>query len=180
MYLQIFRVVNISFKKCNTDDLELLTALSKSTFIAAFEAVNNPDDFQAYVASAFHVDTIADELSNQHSSFYFIFKDNTLTGYLKLNEKGAQNEQFDSPSVELERFYISSQFQGEKIGQKALSRILEMTKVEQVAFLWLGVWEENHGAIRFYERLGFKKFGTHPYMLGNDRQTDWLMKYDFS
>jgi ribosomal protein S18 acetylase RimI-like enzyme len=46
-------------------------------------------------------------------------------------------------------------------------------------YLWLGVWEHNRGAIRFYERHGFVKFGEHPYYVGNDCQTDWMMRLDF-
>lgn len=46
--------------------------------------------------------------------------------------------------------------------------------------LWLGVWQENKGAIQFYERHGFQKFGTHPYFIGSDEQTDWLMRFHLS
>lgn len=40
----------------------------------------------------------------------------------------------------------------------------------------LGVWEHNHRALRFYEKNGFIAFGTHIFQLGNDQQTDILMK----
>jgi ribosomal protein S18 acetylase RimI-like enzyme len=42
--------------------------------------------------------------------------------------------------------------------------------------LWLGVWEKNEPAIRFYEKNGFKKFSKHIFKLGNDEQTDLLLK----
>jgi ribosomal protein S18 acetylase RimI-like enzyme len=41
--------------------------------------------------------------------------------------------------------------------------------------LWLGVWEKNPNAIGFYERLGFKKVGTHAFRFGSEMQTDLLM-----
>ena len=44
--------------------------------------------------------------------------------------------------------------------------------------LWLGVWEKNTKALAFYERVGFRKFGRHIFMLGNDRQEDFLLRYD--
>jgi ribosomal protein S18 acetylase RimI-like enzyme len=44
--------------------------------------------------------------------------------------------------------------------------------------IWLGVWEKNSRAISFYTKFGFKKFATHVFMLGDDAQTDWLMKKD--
>ena len=41
--------------------------------------------------------------------------------------------------------------------------------------LWLGVWEHNARAIRFYEKCGFRDAGSHPFLLGNDLQTDRIM-----
>jgi ribosomal protein S18 acetylase RimI-like enzyme len=45
---------------------------------------------------------------------------------------------------------------------------------------WLGVWEHNPRAIAFYEKWGFKQFGTHPFLLGKDLQTDILMKKELT
>jgi ribosomal protein S18 acetylase RimI-like enzyme len=42
--------------------------------------------------------------------------------------------------------------------------------------IWLGVWERNTRAIEFYTKWGFKKFSEHIFMLGDEQQTDWLMK----
>ena len=169
----------LSFKICSSGDLDTLVKLSISTFTDAFEKVNNPDDFKAYIKSAFSKEKIHSELSNPNSSFYFIYDDGVLAGYFKLNEKNAQNEQFNQATIELERLYILKKHQGKSIGNKALLKIKEMAKAKKVHFLWLGVWEHNHNALKFYERHGFKKFGTHPYMLGSDKQTDWLMKFEF-
>ena len=46
--------------------------------------------------------------------------------------------------------------------------------------LWLGVWEKNQRAIDFYSKWGFEKFGDQKFVLGDDIQTDWLMKKDIS
>jgi ribosomal protein S18 acetylase RimI-like enzyme len=42
--------------------------------------------------------------------------------------------------------------------------------------VWLGVWEENHRAIRFYTKNGFVVFDKHVFIMGNDEQTDLLMQ----
>ena len=43
-------------------------------------------------------------------------------------------------------------------------------------YIWLGVWEENPRATRFYQKNGFVAFGKHIFKLGDDEQTDILMK----
>jgi len=170
--------MDLSFKKCTLLDLDLLAEISKSTFISSFEKVNNPNDFKTYITSAFSKEKIKSELLNLHSTFYFVYLDDDLVGYFKLNEKDAQNEQFEEASIELERIYVKVGFQGKQIGKEMLFKVIEIAKSKDVVFLWLGVWEHNDAAIRFYERYDFKKFSTHPYYLGSDRQTDWLLKME--
>ena len=41
--------------------------------------------------------------------------------------------------------------------------------------VWLGVWDRNERAIRFYESWGFHRSGTQPFLLGTDLQTDLVM-----
>jgi len=168
--------MNLSFKECTIVDLDPLIEISRNTFIASFEKVNNPNDFKTYISSAFNKEKVKSELLNPHSTFYFVYLDDKLVGYFKLNEKDAQNEQFEEASIELERIYVKEVFQGRQIGKKMLFKVIEISKTKEVIFLWLGVWEHNDAAIRFYERYNFKKFSTHPYYLGSDKQTDWILK----
>ena len=67
-------------------------------------------------------------------------------------------------------------FQGKQIGKAMLYKAIAIARSKKASFLWLGVWKKNKEAIKFYERYGFKKFMTHPYLIGKDKQTDWLMK----
>lgn len=172
--------MSLVFRKCVVEDLASLVEISRTTFIVAFEADNNPKDFNAYIEKAFSTKRIEKELLNPDSAFYFVYKENNLVGYLKLNIGNAQTEQLDLEGMELERIYVLHKYQGQQIGKQMLDKTISLARKEQVEFLWLGVWEENKKAIRFYKRYGFIKFGTHPYYIGADKQTDWLMKYSLS
>jgi ribosomal protein S18 acetylase RimI-like enzyme len=59
-----------------------------------------------------------------------------------------------------------------------MQRCIEIAKEMHREIIWLGVWEHNQQAINFYTKWGFEKFGEHDFVLGNDVQTDWLMKKD--
>ena len=111
-------------------------------------------------------------------SFYFLCIDDTHAGYFKLNEADAQTENFGKTAIEIERIYVIPKLQGKKLGEAMLKKTMEIAKEKQAEFLWLGVWERNIHAIRFYERLGFRHFGSHDFYIGNDRQTDLLMKLE--
>ena len=68
--------------------------------------------------------------------------------------------------------------QGKRLGQQLLQKAIQLASKANKQYIWLGVWEHNTDAIRFYQKHGFSKFGTHPYYVGKDKQTDWLLRFD--
>ena len=170
--------MELSFKICELKDLGTLIEISKDTFITAFEKDNNPSDFQSYIDDAFSVKKIKAELENPNSTFHFVYLKNKLIGYFKLNENDAQSEQFEAQTLELERIYVIDSFQGKGIGKQMLFQVIDIAKFKELNFLWLGVWQENKSAVRFYERYNFKIFHEHAYYIGKEKQMDWLMKLE--
>jgi len=168
--------MNLTFEKCTIKDLNVLVNISRDTFVHAFETQNDPEDFWDYINEAFNENAMIEQLLNSNSEFYFVYLKNVLVGYFKLNKNEAQTEQFAKRSMELERIYVLKDFQNQGIGKLMLLKVIDIAKHCKASFLWLGVWQENKNAVRFYETFGFKKFGAHPYFIGKDKQTDWLMK----
>jgi diamine N-acetyltransferase len=101
-----------------------------------------------------------------------------VIGYLKVNSADAQTELKNLQALEIERIYVKKEFQGKKAGQFMYEKALELANQQKAPYLWLGVWERNAKAIRFYKKNGFVEFDKHRFMLGSDEQTDLLMKVD--
>lgn len=111
------------------------------------------------------------------SQFYFAEKDGEVFGYLKVNFAEAQTEaQEQIDALEIKRIYVLQQYHGSEVGQKLYEQALEIARNRKATYLWLGVWEENSRAIRFYQKQGFIEFGQHIFQLGDDAQRDVLMK----
>jgi ribosomal protein S18 acetylase RimI-like enzyme len=166
----------ISIKRVTESDADQLLDLSRKTFFDAFAHLNNPADMEAYAAMAFRHEKLLSELLDPDTSFYFAFVDSAIAGYIKLNTGSAQTEFKDEDGLEVERIYVHAAFQGRQVGNQLLNFAINAAIEHQHPYIWLGVWEHNHGAIRFYERNGFKPFSTHSFMQGSDTQTDILMK----
>ena len=172
--------MELTFTKCSLKDAEQLRLISEQTFVNAFEKYNDPADFKDYIEKAFAFNKIKSELLNANSEFYFVFRNDMLVGYFKLNVLSAQSDVKRDDSIELERIYVLKEYQNLGLGKQFLHHIKNIALVKNKKMLWLGVWEENARAIKFYERHGFQKFDTHPYFIGSDEQTDWLMQFDLS
>ncbi|WP_136467877.1 GNAT family N-acetyltransferase [Flagellimonas onchidii] len=170
--------MELYLQQCTLSDLDLLVKISLETFAAAFEKHNDPRDFSDYVTSAFNNHKLSAEIQNPNSWFYFVKHNEETIGYIKLNRGEAQSDIKDDKSLELERIYVLQPYQGKGIGRWILEQIRQLALKQRVDFIWLGVWEKNEAAIRFYQKHGFTKFGAHPYYIGKDKQTDWLMRSD--
>lgn len=166
----------MQIRKLNTTDLENLRKISIQTFKETFSDVNAEEDMQKYLVEKLSVEKLKSELENVNSEFYFAENNDEILGYLKLNFKDAQTEKVEENHFEIERIYILKAFLGQKIGQILFDKAIEIGRERNLEYAWLGVWEENHRAIKFYEKNGFKIFGKHKFVLGKDVQTDLLMK----
>ena len=170
----------ITYIQCEVGQLDRLVEISKTTFIAAFQDQNDPTDFNSYIVRAFSRERLHAELLDTNTEFYLVYVEKALAAYFKLNSHDAQTDIKQKESMELERIYVLEDFQGQQLGKQLLQLVKRLAKAQGKTFLWLGVWEKNGRAIQFYQRHGFYKFGTHPYFIGTDEQTDWLMRYDLS
>jgi ribosomal protein S18 acetylase RimI-like enzyme len=99
-----------------------------------------------------------------------------VIGYLKLNFGQAQTELQDEKALEIERIYLLKEFHGKNVGQLLYDKALQIARQKNVDYVWLGVWEENRRAINFYTKNGFVEFDKHIFKLGNEEQTDKMMK----
>ena len=168
--------MDIIIKKISIKELAQLEKIGKTTFSETFAEHNTKEDLEKYLKESFAADKLIAELENPDAVFYFAEVDDNVIGYLKINFGDAQTELRDNKAVEIERIYILQAYHGKKIGQLLFNKAIEIAKEHQAHYVWLGVWEENHRALQFYKKNGFVQFDTHIFKLGNDEQTDIMMK----
>ena len=162
----------------DVNDLGELKRIGIQAFSESFASGNNPSDVKQCLQEAFDLKTLRRELLNPESRFFFLYEAGILLGYSKINTGKAQTELQESTGMEIERIYVLKDHQGRGLGAWMLKRFQTMARAEGTSYLWLGVWEENHAAIRFYKQHGFVTFGKHPYYVGSDRQMDWMMRLE--
>lgn len=169
-------VDQIEINKASIGDLESVKRIGRETFFETFAESNTEADMKTYLDQNFSDSKLTGELNNPDSHFFIAWEGQEPIGYLKLNTGKAQTEIRDDVSIEIERIYVKHAYHGKKVGQLLYEKGLDIALKMNKEFIWLGVWEENSKAIRFYEKNGFVTFDKHKFMLGEDEQTDILMK----
>ncbi len=167
---------SITIQKVTLNELEKLQKIGQQTFFETFSTGNSDDNMTAYLEESFASDKLTRELQNVNSFFYFALSNDQVVGYLKLNIGNSQTEKQNDDALEIERIYVSQKFHGKKVGQLLYEKAVLEAENHRVEYIWLGVWEGNARAIRFYEKNGFFEFGQHIFKLGEDEQIDILMK----
>ena len=165
-------------RQIGIQDIEQLQAIGRQTFAETFAESNSAEDMAKYLEEAYAHDKLSAELTDPNSEFYLASLEQEVIGYLKLNFGNAQTELKDNKALEIERIYVAKAFHGKKLGQLLYDKAIEVAKEKKVDYIWLGVWEENHRAIQFYTKNGFVAFDKHVFVLGDDAQTDIMMKLE--
>lgn len=172
--------MQIGLKKIEVSQSIELHELAVQTFDETFASQNTPKNMQWYFETTMTLENTKKELSNPDSYFYFAFHHEQIIGYLKLNFNAAQTETvLGNTAFEIERIYIKREFQGKGLGSELFNTALHLGREKGYNQMWLGVWEHNDKAIHFYKKKGLKAFDQHIFQLGDDAQTDILMRLDF-
>lgn len=169
---------SIKTLKITIEDIKLLQEIGKRTFAETFSSDNSEEDMKKYLNDKFSIKALKTEFADKNVEFYFAKLERQIIGYLKINFGDAQTEIKDENAIEIERIYVLKEFHGKKVGQLLCNKAIQVATLRKVDYIWLGVWEENQKAIRFYKKNGFVEFSKHIFKLGNDEQTDIMMKLE--
>ena len=170
----------ITIRRATDADAVTLSRFAERVFAEAFAADNDPDDMAHYMSGAFTVERQAAEIADPASVVLLAELAGgagtpTLAGYAHLQEVPPPPQVAGIRPLELKRFYIDAPYHGRGFAPVLMAAVVRAAVDQGARTLWLGVWEHNARAIAFYRRHGFERVGEHEFMLGSDRQTDWLM-----
>lgn len=170
--------MNTELIRCTPADADTLRDLGIITYYETFGPKNTQEDMEIYTRNAYDVRRLRKELADPNSEYYFLYANGSLAGYIKLNEAPSQSDINDPDSLEVQRIYVSGRFQGMGLGRYLLNTAISMARERKKKYLWLGAWEHNEKALRFYKKMGLSPVGTHPFLMGTDWQTDYIMRFN--
>jgi ribosomal protein S18 acetylase RimI-like enzyme len=166
----------VTFRVATISDAITIARIGAETFKVAFGLDNTPEDMEEYLAANFSRDVIRDLLAEASSTFLLGYEGGKVIGYAMLRKGAPPSSVMGSSPIELVRFYVVEGFLGLGYGSELMRACLAKAQEMGHATIWLGVWEKNDRAVRFYEKWGFRKVGTKRFILGRDVQRDFIMQ----
>jgi ribosomal protein S18 acetylase RimI-like enzyme len=168
--------MQINIRQALATDAEAISHISERTFRDTYAVFNTPENMDNYVRTYFNVEQVITELADPLNTFVLALEQEEVIGFAKLCTGKIPEELTGKRSIEIERIYVDRQFHGKNTGPLLMQFILDLATQQRFEVVWLGVWENNPKAFRFYEKWGFMRFGEQIFQLGDDAQTDWLLR----
>ena len=164
---------SLRFRRATLDDAAPLAAFATHAFIETFGEDNDPEDLREYIESMYGPAQQADEIRDENVATWLVEDGGgALIGYVQLRSKRVPPCVGGERPVEIYRFYVARAAHGTGVAQALMSTAFAQAREWGADVLWLGVWEHNPRAMKFYRKFGFADAGSIDFFVGPDRQTD--------
>jgi len=145
----------INTRRATLDDAVLISVLASATFYEAYFEQDESENLAAYIHESFEIETVRSELAEPGSIFFIALQDGKAVGYARLIENSPIDCIAHTNIIELRRIW---------------------PKGRGFENLWLGVWEENIRAQRFYAKFGFRNVGSITFPYGDVTGTNLVLE----
>ncbi len=164
-----------TIRKANRSDAASLSQLAERTFRETFGGMNTAGNMDLHCRDSYSESIQAAEISNPNMVTFRADHRDELVGFAQVRWGSAPDCVRGSAPGEIQRLYVASDWHGKGVAQDLMNACIDEMKRRGSDVVWLGVWERNHRAIKFYKKLGFVELGDHVFRLGSDPQRDIVM-----
>lgn len=163
----------IRFEALNTSHATELSKIASKIFLDTFLPTNKAEPVYDYVEKHLNEESFRETISDPRFRTVGVFSGDVLVGYIQmvLNTK----ESYEGTPLELKRFYLLEAQHGRGIAKDMMAMCYQIAKEWGYNKFWLGVWEHNDRAQKFYAKCGFRKVSSHDFDMGGEIQTDDIL-----
>lgn len=169
----------MTIRELTTTDIPELVTLATKIFRETFTHLNTPEAMEGFISKDYTFENFQRELDEPDSKYFFACDDDgKAIAYMRLRKNSEVDHFLGNNHIEIQRIYVDQAYHGRKVADQLMQLAIDVAREKKHDWIWLGVWEHNPRAQRFYQKWGFERFSEHDFYMGDERQTDWLMKKD--
>ncbi len=166
----------IRIRKAKIEEVPAVRELAIEVYTDTFADQNTPANLQAFYRDSYNLPKFKSEFHEAGATLYLATDELKIIGFLRLRQSREVEKQLGLNTVELHRLYVHRDYHGTSASRLLMEKAMSYAMEKKFEWMWLGVWEKNFRAQKFYAKWGFERFGEHVFQMGDDPQTDWLLK----
>lgn len=156
-------------------DAPALAELARRTFMDAFGAGSDPHDLALHVARAYGVPQQSAEIAHPEITTLLAEAGGRAAAYAQIRRGTPPSCVPAGHAAEIARFYVDQAWHGRGLAQRLMTAALAHARGMGVRTVWLMVYDQNHRALAFYAREGFREAGRHGFLFGNTLEMDYVL-----
>lgn len=165
-----------TIRRATPNDAEALSRIGAETFTETFGHLYPPEDLAAFLEAAYGLEKSRRDLADPAKAAWLVEADGEVVGHALAGPCDLPHDEVTPACGELKRLYVLKRLQGDGTGSRLMAQVLAWLERDGARPLWLGVWSENHGAQRLYERMGFGKVGEYEFLVGQTRDLEFILR----
>jgi ribosomal protein S18 acetylase RimI-like enzyme len=163
-------------RRAGPADAETLSALGARTFTETFAHLYDPEDLKGFLEEAYGPERTRADLADPAKASWLVEADGVAIGYALAGPCGLPHDEATPACGELKRIYFLKGHQGGGLGRRLFAEVMDWLQSDGPRAVWIGVWSENFGAQRFYERHGFEKVGEYGFPVGRTVDREFILR----
>ena len=165
-----------TIRRATVDDAAVLAELGTATFIETWAHLYSPADLHAYLDEHHATAAYAKALASPDYAIWIVERDGKAIGYAQAGPCSLPHADVRPEDRELKRLYLVKSEQNGGTGRALMDEAMAWMLRDGQRSLWLSVWSENFGAQRFYARYGFGLAGEYEYIVGQQRDREFIYR----
>jgi len=161
--------MNLKIRRATISDLQIISALGITTCYEAYFELDPSNDLAEYCVIFFSLSQLTRELEDASSTFLLVEWNGKAIGYAKLREGKRVECLKNANAIEVQRIYLLEKMKGRSFGRMLIEKCFTIGAEKGYETLWLGVWEKNIAAQKFYESIGMENIGTTDFSDGKNK-----------
>lgn len=163
-------------RRAGLDEAEIVAEIGARTFIETFAHLYDPGDLAEFLADAYSLERTQADLADPAKAIWLVEADGEVIGHALAGPCGLPHPAVTPACGELKRIYLVKGAQNGGAGGRLFAATMEWLLRDGPRDLWIGVWSENHGAQRFYERHGFSRAGEYGFQVGSTTDREFILR----
>lgn len=166
-------------RRATVEDAAAIADLARRTFVATYAEFNTAENLRAHLEKSYGVTQQTREIEDPGIVYLLALEDGEPAGYAMLRRSPPPSDAIGAGAIEVHRFYVDARWHGRGLAQALMEAAVDLARSLGGSMTWLSVWERNPRARAFYAKCGYEDVGTLIFVLGEDRQTDRLLRKQF-
>jgi ribosomal protein S18 acetylase RimI-like enzyme len=167
----------ISIRRARLSDAAAVAQVSAATFTETFGHLYPPEDLAEYLGRVCTTEAYSQVIAEPTSAIWIAAADNAApVGFAFAATCKLPVENLEPTSGEIRQLYVLATHQSQRLGANLMDAALTWLAEQRRTPLYIGVWSENLGAQRFYERYGFRKVGEYGFPVGTTVDHEFILK----